>query len=189
MAVPAYLRQESKAKFVTVAVRLAAWTLKWCKDERLFTRRERWIITGDIWEQAKRVLLNVKMANARDPTKPHDCAVRESYLLQALDALVALKMLLTIKYEMILRGFNATKATPENAPAPSNTDTDSAEQASTDGQPSRKKTRRGSRKRLTQDDIDRIFEIFFELAIEEQGLIRGVIRSDAERRAAELRPV
>lgn len=47
MAVPAYLREESKAKFVTTAVRLAAWTLKWCKDERLFTRRERWILTGD----------------------------------------------------------------------------------------------------------------------------------------------
>ena len=48
MAVPAYLRQQTKAKFITVATRLAAWTLKWCKDERLFTRRERWIVTGDL---------------------------------------------------------------------------------------------------------------------------------------------
>ena len=31
MAVPAYLRQQTKAKFITVATRLAAWTLKWCK--------------------------------------------------------------------------------------------------------------------------------------------------------------
>ena len=56
MAVPAYLRQQTKAKFITVATRLAAWTLKWCKDERLFTRRERWIVTGDLWTAAKGVL-------------------------------------------------------------------------------------------------------------------------------------
>lgn len=182
MAVPAYLREESKAKFVTTAVRLAAWTLKWCKDERLFTRRERWILTGDVWEQAKRVLLCVKMANSRaNLADPQDFAAREQYLKQALDALVAFKMLLTIKYEMMLQGFNAAKQAQPQAAIQENEKT-------ADGQPTAKK-RRGGRKRLTQDDIDRIFEIFFEMAIQEQELIKGVMRSDAERHAAASRPV
>ncbi|MGN0976061.1 MAG: hypothetical protein ACI4OL_08650 [Gemmiger sp.] len=168
MAVPAYLRNESKAQFVTTAVRLAAWALKWCKDERLFTRRERWIITGDIWQQAKRVLLHVKQANARKDLKaPDDYKARRKHLKKALDALEALKILLTIKYEMVLHGFNAPKtASPEEPAAAPDT--------------AQKKKRRTG-KRLTQDDIDRIFEIFFDMCIREEELIKGVLRSDAER--------
>lgn len=180
MAVPAYLRQDSKAEFVTVAVRLVAWTLKWCKDERLFTRRERWIITGDVWGEAKRVLLCVKMANRRPVIPPDDYAARTAYLKEALDALASFKMLLTIKYEMMLQGFNAAKAaTPEEPPTP-------PEQTQ---QPPAKKAKRGGRKRLTQDDIDRIFEIFFQMAIHEQELIKGVLDSDAKRHAQGNKPV
>lgn len=79
MAVPAYLRQQTKAKFITVATRLAAWTLKWCKDERLFTRRERWIVTGDLWAAAKGVLSCAKKANLRRDFT--DALVEREYLL------------------------------------------------------------------------------------------------------------
>lgn len=181
MAVPAYLRQDNKAEFVTVAVRLASWTLKWCKDERLFTRRERWIITGDIWTEAKRVLLCVKMANRRSVILPDDYEARTAYLKQALDALTSLKMLLTIKYEMMLQGFNAAKAaTPKETAQPSE---------QTSEQPETQKKKRGGRKRLTQDDIDRIFEIFFQMAIHEQELIKGLLESDATRHAHAKPPV
>lgn len=78
MAVPAYLRQQTKAKFITVATRLAAWTLKWCKDERLFTRRERWIVTGDLWAAAKGVLACAKKANLRRDFA--DALVEREYL-------------------------------------------------------------------------------------------------------------
>lgn len=78
MAVPAYLRQQTKAKFITVATRLAAWTLKWCKDERLFTRRERWIVTGDLWAAAKCVLACAKKANLRRDFA--DALVEREYL-------------------------------------------------------------------------------------------------------------
>ena len=85
MAVPAYLRQQTKAKFITVATRLAAWTLKWCKDERLFTRRERWIVTGDLWTAAKGVLACAKKANLRrDFADAAQFAEREAYLRQAI---------------------------------------------------------------------------------------------------------
>lgn len=181
MAVPAYLRQQSKAKFVTIAVRLAAWTLKWCKDERLFTRRERWIVTGDIWDSAKRVLLHVKVANSHpNPENAHDYAIRVERLTAALDALTELKVLLTIKYHAVMQGFDAPKAQPDAA-------AQAAKEAEAGLQPA-KKSRRGGKKKLTQDDIDRIFEIFFELAIEEQELIKGVMRSDAARRDAK-RPI
>lgn len=181
MAVPAYLREESKADFVTVAVRLAAWTLKWCKDERLFTRRERWIITGDLWDEAKRVVLCVKMANGRkNLANRDDYEARTAYLKRALDALNAMEMLLTIKYEMVLRGFNATKqAQPDAATEPV-----AKENQTADGQQPSKKTKRGGRKRLTQDDVDRIFEIFFDMTDKERGLINGLLPSDAERHAA-----
>ena len=179
MAVPAYLRKESKAQYVTVAVRLAAWTLKWCKDERLFTRRERWIITGDIWAEAKRVLLCVKMANARsDLANADDYAARTGYLKQAVDSLVAMEMLLTVKYEMVLKGFNATNKLANQ---------EEAEPAGQTPEQPAKKTKRGGRKRLTMDDIDRIFEIFFEMTGTEMDLIRGVLRSDAERHAASVK--
>ncbi len=181
MAVPAYLRQQSKAKFVTAAVRLAAWTLKWCKDERFFTRRERWIVTGDIWDSAKRVLLHVKVANSHpNPESDHDYAIRLERLTAALDALTELKTLLTIKYEAVMQGFNAPKAQPDAAAKAAN----EAPKEAAAGQPSGKKSRRGGRKKLTQDDIDRIFETFFEMAIEEQELIKGVMRSDAARHDA-----
>ena len=173
MAVPAYLRQQTKAKFITVATRLAAWTLKWCKDERLFTRRERWIVTGDLWAAAKGVLACAKKANLRrDFTDAAQFAEREAYLRQAIDQLMEMEILLTIKYEMILQGFNAAKQAapqPEKPPAE---------------EPTGKKAHRGGRKRLTMDDIDRIFEIFFTMTAEEKDLIRGLRDSDKERRAA-----
>lgn len=110
MAVPAYLRQASKAEYITLATRLAAWTLKWCKDERLFTRRERWIVTGDLWTAAKGVLTCAKQANTRrDLADPAQFAEREALLRRALDHLTEMKVLLSIKYEMMLRGFNAVK--------------------------------------------------------------------------------
>ena len=180
MAVPAYLRQQSKAKFVTVAVRLAVWALKWCKDDRLFTRRERWILTGDVWDKAKSVLLHVKVANAHpSPEKDQDYAIRLERLTAALDALTELKVLLTIKYEAMMQGFDAPKAQPDATQASKEKPKETATT-----QPPAKKSRRGGKKKLTQDDIDRIFEIFFEMAIEEQELIRGVMRSDAERHDA-----
>lgn len=88
MAVPAYLRQASIAEYITLATRLAAWTLKWCKDERLFTRRERWIVTGDLWTAAKGVLTCAKQANTRrDLADPAQFAEREALLRHALDHL------------------------------------------------------------------------------------------------------
>ena len=179
MAVPAYLRQESKADFVTVATRLAAWTLKWCKDERLFTRRERWIVTGDLWTAAKGVLACAKKANTRRGlTDPILYAEREGYLRAALDHLTDMKVLLTIKYEMVLQGFNAAK----NA-APQQQASKEAKNPDDEAAPPAKK-KRGGRKVLTQDDIDRIFEIFFQMAIHEKGLIEGLMASDEKRHAA-----
>lgn len=174
MAVPAYLRQASKAEYITLATRLAAWTLKWCKDERLFTRRERWIVTGDLWTAAKGVLTCAKQANTRrDLADPAQFAEREALLRRALDHLTEMKVLLSIKYEMMLRGFHAVKqAAPPAAEAPQ----------PPDGETHRKR-RRGGRKVLSQDDIDRIFEIFFDMAVREKGLIEGLMASDAKRAA------
>lgn len=173
MAVPAYLRQASKAEYITLATRLAAWTLKWCKDERLFTRRERWIVTGDLWTAAKGVLTCAKQANARrDLADPAQFAEREALLRRALDHLTEMKVLLSIKYEMMLRGFNAVKQASPPVEAP---------QQST-ATPHKRK-HRGGRKVLSQDDIDRIFEIFFDMAVREKGLIEGLMASDAKRAA------
>lgn len=173
MAVPAYLRQASKAEYITLATRLAAWTLKWCKDERLFTRRERWIATGDLWTAAKGVLTCAKQANTRrDLADPAQFAEREALLRHALDHLTEMKVLLSIKYEMMLRGFNAVKQASPPVEAP---------QQST-ATPHEHK-RRGGRKVLSQDDIDRIFEIFFDMAVREKGLIEGLMASDAKRAA------
>ena len=173
MAVPAYLRQASKAEYITLATRLAAWTLKWCKDERLFTRRERWIVTGDLWTAAKGVLTCAKQANARrDLADPAQFAEREALLRRALDHLTEMKVLLSIKYEMMLRGFNAVKQASPPVEVP---------QQST-ATPHKRK-RRGGRKVLSQDDIDRIFEIFFNMAVREKGLIEGLMASDAKRAA------
>lgn len=177
MAVPAYLRNENKALFISNAVHLAAYMLKWCKDERLFTRRERWIITGDVWGQAKRTLLCVKQANRRrDLTNNADFEAREKYLAEALDALEALNMLLTIKYDMIMQGFDA----PRQPPAKQAGQTAPADQK--EQEPPRKKSR-GGKAKLTQDDIDDIFEKMFTLSIKEHDLITGIMRSDAERNA------
>ena len=79
-----------------------------------------------------------------------------------------------------MQGFNAPKAQPDAAAKAAN----EAPKEAAAGQPSGKKSRRGGRKKLTQDDIDRIFETFFEMAIEEQELIKGVMRSDAARHDA-----
>lgn len=89
-----------------------------------------------------------------------------------IDQLMEMEILLTIKYEMVLQGFNAAKQAapqPEKPPAE---------------EPTGKKAHRGGRKRLTMDDIDRIFEIFFTMTAEEKDLIRGLLDSDKERRAA-----
>lgn len=175
MAVPAYLRQASKAEYITLATKLAAWTLKWCKDERLFTRRERWIVTGDLWTAAKGVLICAKQANARrDLADPIQLAEREALLRRALDHLAEMKVLLSIKYEMMLRGFHAVKQVTPAADASKQPD------AATRGQ-----RRRGGRKVLSQDDIDRIFEIFFDMAAREKGLIEGLMASDARRAAGQ----
>lgn len=182
MAVPAYLRQESKAKYVTVATRLAAWTLKWCKDERLFSRRERWIVTGDVWTAAKGCLMCTKKANERkDLGNPQLYIEREAFLREALDHLTDLKVLLTIKYEMISQGFDAPKQ-PEAKPQAEAREGGNAAQ-----QPAKQK--RGGRKTLTQDDIDRIFEFFFQLAIFDEELIRGIMESDAKWHAKASRPI
>lgn len=72
-----------------------------------------------------------------------------------------MEILLTIKYEMVLQGFNAAK---QAAPQPEKPPTE---------EPTGKKAHRGGRKRLTMDDIDRIFEIFFTMTAEEKDLIRA----------------
>ena len=101
-----------------------------------------------------------------------DALKAKSASLQSIDQLMEMEILLTIKYEMVLQGFNAAKQAapqPEKPPAE---------------EPTGKKAHRGGRKRLTMDDIDRIFEIFFTMTAEEKDLIRGLLDSDKERRAA-----
>ena len=119
------------------------------------------------------MLACAKKANLRrDFADAAQFAEREAYLRQAIDQLMEMEILLTIKYEMVLQGFNAAKQAapqPEKPPAE---------------EPTGKKAHRGGRKRLTMDDIDRIFEIFFTMTAEEKDLIRGLLDSDKERRAA-----
>lgn len=178
MSVPAYLRDENEMEYITIAKRLSAWALKWCKDERLFSRRERWLVTGDLWNASKNLLKNVKKANRKHNDKTEEeFQEREALLRAALDNLCDIEVLLTIKYEMILEGFNATKK-PEPPPeAQTKQETPKSDEPSADGK------KRGRRRAiLSQDDVDRIFEIFFEFVCKEEELVKGVMRSDENKR-------
>lgn len=181
MAVPAYLRNENNVEYISTASRLAAWSLKWCKDERLFSRRERWLVTGDLWTASKNVLKSVKKANRKyNNRSEEEFQEREALLRSALDALTDIEVLLQIKYDMVSEGFNAIKQ-PETA-QPSEPQTEQrAENPTEQGSP--KKKNRRKRAVLTQDDVDRIFEIFLEYVCKEEELIKGVIRSDEKVRS------
>ena len=180
MAVPAYLRHEKGVHYITTASRLAALTLKWCKDERLFSRRERWIVAGDLWTASKTLLKSVKKANRkRNDKSEEEFQEREALLRSALDALTDIEVLLQIKYDMVSEGFNAIKQ-PEAAQS---SEPQTEQKTKTSTEQSHQKKNRHKRAVLTQDDVDGIFDRFLEYVCAEEELIKGVIRSDEKVRS------
>ena len=57
-------RKEGELQVLLQARSLCIYTIQICKSEKIFPKRNRWIITNDIAELAKRILFDVKCANA-----------------------------------------------------------------------------------------------------------------------------
>lgn len=94
MSVDTAHRNESKLKVLTSAITLCSYTLTVCKNEGVFPKRNRWILTQKIVNEATDIVSNIRRANAVRVETPNDYAYRRSQQIEAYGRCEALLTLI-----------------------------------------------------------------------------------------------
>lgn len=97
-------RSEGKLQVLKLSADLCVYTLKLCKNETIFPKSQRWLLTSKIANEAVDVMSCVRRANsvllAASPTLESDYAYRHSQQVEAHSHIGALYSLMDIAYQM-----------------------------------------------------------------------------------------
>ena len=92
-------RSESKLDVISKAQSLAAYTMHICKNENTFPKRDRWMLTKRIVDEALDLVCLVRKANAVYVTTKEDYLYRRSLQVQAISTSYSLLTLMQLAYE------------------------------------------------------------------------------------------
>ena len=85
MSVPVGKRGHGKLEVLTKAIELAEYTLTVCKNEDVFPKRERWILTSRIVNEALDILTYVRKGNSIRVETQNDFERRREYQQRAFE--------------------------------------------------------------------------------------------------------
>ena len=102
MSVVKSKRDEGRLLVLTKANELATYTIKICSNEKNFPKRDRWLLTQRIVEQATMAYTDARKANAVKVVTMEDYKLRREYQMRCRCDLEALLGLIEIAY-MALR--------------------------------------------------------------------------------------
>lgn len=103
MSVPENRRSESRLEVLAKAKDLAVYTTSICGNEKVFPKRDRWVLTNRIVSTVLEILENVNMANDIYVTTKGDFEVRrkcQTIALSSTAKLIALVDLAYMKYNI-----------------------------------------------------------------------------------------
>ena len=86
MSVPKGKRGEQKLAVLTKAIELADYTVTICKNEKLFPKRDRWILTNRIVNSAFDVAEAVRKGNSIRVVREEDYLRRREYQQSAFES-------------------------------------------------------------------------------------------------------
>lgn len=98
MSVPEGKRTESKLAFHTKAIELADYTTTICNNNKIFPKRDRWMIANKIVNSSLDILTNVVKANGVYVSTYDDYLKRKEYQIVARDATLELLALMDLAY-------------------------------------------------------------------------------------------
>ena len=101
MAVVKSKRKKSELEVLTKARKLAAHTINMCNNEKMFPKRRRWQITGDIVNQARTVHNCIRKGNSVFVKIDNDYKLRRDYQNMALAEVDALLGNMDLAYEIL----------------------------------------------------------------------------------------
>lgn len=97
-------RKEGKLTVIVKARELCSYTVQICKNEKNFPKRERWILTQPIVNEALGIFTCLRRANAVAVDTPEDYKYRRSQQIQAYSMCEALLTLIEIAYQSLNLG-------------------------------------------------------------------------------------
>lgn len=83
MAVPEHLRSESKLEVLTKSRELALYTSTICSNEKVFPKRDRWLLTNKIVEASLSIMEDIATANSIFVASKRDYELRREYQTRA----------------------------------------------------------------------------------------------------------
>lgn len=98
MSVPTYRRGKQKFEVITKALGLADYTLKICKNEKHFPKRDRWLLTSKIVDSVMHITECVRKANAIRIITEEDYNRRRTLQMQSYEECEWLLTLIDISY-------------------------------------------------------------------------------------------
>ena len=98
MSVKVADRQEGKFEILPKVCEMCAYTINICKNEKNFPKRDRWILTQKIVNEALDVMTCIRRANAVRVIEREDYTYRRSQQVEALSHAEALMSLIDIAY-------------------------------------------------------------------------------------------
>ena len=94
-------RKEGKLNTLTKARDMCIYTITICKNEKNFPKRNRWIITQPIINEALGIMSCIRRANAVDVTTHGDYTYRRSQQIKAYSMCEALLSLIEVAYGVL----------------------------------------------------------------------------------------
>jgi len=98
LSVPEGKRTESKLAFHTQAIELAKYTTTICNNNKIFPKRDRWMIANRIVDASITILTSVVKANGIFVTTKKDYEDRREYQELARDSTLELLALMDLAY-------------------------------------------------------------------------------------------
>lgn len=98
MSVPEGKRTESKLAFHTKAIELAEYTTTICNNNKIFPKRDRWMLSSKIVNASLDILTNVVTANGTYVSTKNDYLERREFQIIARDATLKLLALMELAY-------------------------------------------------------------------------------------------
>lgn len=94
-------RSESKLQVIVKAIELCEYTIRICKNEKVFPKSDRWLITSRITGMAEEIMVHTRQANDIRVESMEDYMARHNLQVAAHGCCEALLSLIEISYKVI----------------------------------------------------------------------------------------